>query len=44
MSFSNNLEAKVLQHFFGGIAQKRTANIICCALCTDRRKTILVPK
>ncbi len=35
MSFSNNLEAKVLQHFFGGIAQNAPQTLYAALYVSD---------
>ena len=35
MSFSNNLEAKVLQHFFGGVSQTAPQNLYAVLYVSD---------
>ena len=35
MSFSNNLEAKVLQHFFGGVSQTAPQNLYAALYVSD---------
>lgn len=35
MSFSNNLEAKVLQHFFGGVSQPALQNLYAALYVSD---------